>query len=220
MMTKVNLIERTLAGETEAFGQLVLQYQKPIYRLIYRIMGNAADAADIAQEVFIKAYLNLSKLKDLHKFQGWLMKIATNECYSWIRKRQDNLFSLEQEIIETQTLRFPPAPDEVIVKEELYQRVMSAISELPEKDKKVIELFYLEEKSYQEIQQQLGISKSVLGWRLSNARAKLRQKLQAAYHGVAFWRYFKWNGNSTKHDGRPIQGKSTGLNLSTHPRKR
>jgi TolB protein len=121
------------------------------------------------------------------------MKIATNECYSWIRKRQDNLFSLEQEIIETQTLRFPPAPDEVIVKEELYNRVMSAISELPEKDKKVIELFYLEEKSYQEIQQELGISKSVLGWRLSNARAKLRQKLQAAYHGIAFWRYFKWS---------------------------
>jgi RNA polymerase sigma-70 factor (ECF subfamily) len=81
MMTKVNLIERTLAGETEAFGQLVLQYQKQIYRLIYRIIGNSADASDIAQEVFIKAYQNLSKLKDPHKFQGWLMKIATNECY-------------------------------------------------------------------------------------------------------------------------------------------
>jgi len=191
-MKEVSLIEKTLAGETEAFGQLVLQYQKPIYRLIYRIIGNSADASDIAQEAFIKAYQKLDSLKDRCKFHGWLMKIATNECYSWIRKRQDNLFSLEQEAIETQTWHFPPAPDELIVKEELYKRVMSVLAELPEKDQKVIELFYLEEKSYQEIQQQLGISKSVLGWRLSNARAKLRQKLQVALHGIAFWRHFQW----------------------------
>jgi len=192
MSTEIALIQKTLDGETGAFGQLVMQYQQQIYRLIYRIIGNTADAQDIAQEVFIKAYQNLETLKDPRCFQAWLMKIARNRCYSWIRKRQDNLFSLDQEMVEYHPMQFPPAPDEVIIKEELYERVMSAISELPEKDKKVIELFYLEEKSYQEIQQQLGISKSVLGWRLSNARAKLRQKLQTAYYGIAFWRNFQW----------------------------
>ncbi|MBC8229288.1 sigma-70 family RNA polymerase sigma factor [bacterium] len=192
MSTEIALIQKTLDGETGAFGQLVVQYQQQIYRLIYRIIGNAADAQDIAQEVFIKAYQNLETLKDPRCFQAWLMKIARNSCYNWIRQRQDNLFSLDQEMIEYHTMQFPPAPDEVIIKEELYERVMSAISELPEKDKKVIELFYLEEKSYQEIQQQLGISKSVLGWRLSNARAKLRQKLQTAYYGIAPWCNFQW----------------------------
>jgi len=192
MSTEITLIEKTLDGETEAFGQLVMQYQQQIYRLIYRIIGNTADAQDITQEVFIKAYQNLETLREPRCFQAWLMKIARNRCYNWIRQRQDNLFSLDQEMVEYHPMQFPTAPDEVIIKEELYERVMSAIVELPEKDKKVIELFYLEEKSYQEIQQQLGISKSVLGWRLSNARAKLRQKLQTAYYGIAFWRNFQW----------------------------
>jgi RNA polymerase sigma factor (sigma-70 family) len=192
MITEVDLIERTLAGEKEAFGQLVLQYQKQIYRLIYHIIGNSGDTADISQEVFIKAYQNLDQLKNRCKFQGWLMRIAVNACYSWIRKKQDNLFSLEQDAIETQVTHFPPVPDEVVVKKELYKRIMLAISELPQREKTVIEMFYFEEMSYQEIQQQLGISKSVLGWRLSCARDKLRQKLQAAYHGIAFLQHIQW----------------------------
>ena len=191
-MNEINLIKRTLDGKKEAFGQLVMQYQKPIYRFIYQIIGNATEAQDIAQEVFIKAYQSLDTLKDQNSFRAWLMKIARNSCYNWIRQKQDNLFSLDSEMIEYNLMQFPPAPDEMIIKEELYARVMSAIAELPEKDRTVIEMFYLEEKSYQEIQQELGISKSLLGWRLSNARAKLRQKLQAAYHGIAFWRHFQW----------------------------
>ena len=192
MLIDITLIKRTLDGETEAFGQLVTQYQQQIYRLTYRIIGNVADAQDIAQEVFIKAYQNLETLKDPRCFQAWLIKIARNRCYSWIREKQDNLFSLDQEAVEYNPLQFPPAPDEATIKEELYKHVMRAISELPEKDRKVIELFYLEEKSYKEIQQELGISKSTLGWRLSQARAKLRQKLQTAYHGAAFWLNSQW----------------------------
>ena len=185
-MNEINLIKKTLDGEKEAFGQLVLRYQKLIYRLIYRIVGNATESQDIAQEVFITAYQNLERLENPGSFRAWLVKIAKNRCYNWIRQKQDNLVSLDQEIAEYNCVRFPPAPDEAIIKKELYSRVMAAISELPEKDKKVIELFYLEEKSYQEIQQELGISKSALGWRLSEARAKLRQKLQTAYQGVVF----------------------------------
>jgi RNA polymerase sigma factor (sigma-70 family) len=212
MSTEITLIKRTLDGETAAFGQLVMQYQQQIYRLIYRIIGNVADAQDIAQEVFIKAYQNLETLKDPRCFQAWLMKIARNRCYNWIRERQDNLFSLDQEMVEYhpfaslegRPMQFPPAPDELIIKKELYEQVMSAISELPEKDRKVIELFYLEEKSYQEIQQELGISKSVLGWRLSQARAKLRARLQEAYQGaVAFL------GGNINHISKIFSAKST-----------
>ncbi len=192
MSIDITLIKRTLDGEIEAFGQLVTQYQQQIYRLTYRIIGNVADAQDIAQEVFIKAYQNLETLKDPRCFQAWLIRIARNRCYSWIREKQDNLFSLDQEAVEYNSLQFPPAPDEATIKEELYKHVMDAISELPEKDRKVIELFYLEEKSYKEIQQELGISKSALGWRLSQARAKLRQKLQTAYYGAAFWLNSQW----------------------------
>jgi len=185
MIAEIELIKRTLDGETEAFGQLVLQYQKLIYRLAYRILGNSTDAQDVVQEVFTKAYQNLSQLKKPKKFRSWLMKIANNECYSWIRKRQENLFSLQQEMIEEDTLHFPPAPDELVIRKELYNRAMSAIAELPESERTTAELFYLEEKSYQEIQEELGISKSLLGWRLSQARAKLRRKLRSARLGIA-----------------------------------
>jgi RNA polymerase sigma factor (sigma-70 family) len=189
----VDLIERTLSGETDAYGQLVQRYQKQVYRLAYRILKNSADAADIAQETFLKAYQNLHTLKDKSKFCPWLMRIATNKCYNWIRSRQENLMSVEEALVCEHALHLPPAPDEILIQQELRDKVMKAISELPELDRKVIQLFYLEENSYQEIQQQLGLSKGTLGRRLHQARNLLRQKLQSMYQCFPFLWDFRWD---------------------------
>ncbi len=187
MNTDIVLLRKAQAGNKEAFGELVLRYQKQIYRLAYKILSNTSDAADIAQESFLKAYRNLQNLKNPNKFAQWLMRIATNECYSWIRRRQDKLMKVEEELLCKSALRHPPAPDEVLIKRELYQRIMAAIAALPELEQKVIQMYYLEGHSYKEIQEELSITKGTLGRRLHQARAKLRQKLQAACQGfVAF----------------------------------
>ena len=185
MNTDAVLLQQARAGNKEAFGELILRHQKQVYRLAYRILSNAADAADIAQEAFLKAYKNLQSLKDPNKFAQWLMRIATNECYSWIRRRQDNLMSVEEELLCRSLLRCPPAPDEILIKRELYQRIMTAIAELPELERKVIQMYYLEGNSYKDIQAELSITKGTLGRRLHQARTKLRRKLQAACQGIA-----------------------------------
>jgi len=185
MNTDIVLLRKAQAGNKEAFGELVLRYQKQVYRLAYRILSNTSDAADIAQEAFLKAYKNLRSLKNPNKFAQWMMRIATNECYSWIRRRQDNLMKVEEELLCKSALRHPPAPDEILIKRELYQRIMAAISELPEIEQKVIQMYYLEGNSYKDIQKELNLTKGTLGRKLHQARTKLRRKLQSACQGIA-----------------------------------
>jgi len=91
---------------------------------------------------------------------------------------------VEEELLCGRTLRQPPAPDEILIKRELYGQIMTAISELPELEQKVIRMFYLEGNSYREIQEALGITKSALGKRLHLAKAKLRRNLQSVCQGV------------------------------------
>ena len=194
MLKDFDVIERTLSGETEVYGQLVQRYQKRVYRLAYRIVKNSDDAADITQETFLKAYQSIHTLKNKSKFCPWLMRIAANMCYNWIRQRQENLMSVEEALVCERALHLPPAPDEILIQRELRDKVMKAIDELPELDRKVIQLFYLQENSYREIQQQLGLSKGSLGRRLHQARNLLRQKLQAMYQCFPFLWGFRLDG--------------------------
>lgn len=186
MNTDLKLVNATLSGDKSAFGKLVLRYQKKVYRLVYRIIDNSSDASDIVQETFIKAYQNLEQLKDRDKFSSWLFQIAKNGCFSWIRKYQKNLFAVEDEM-DSNCLNLPPAPDEILIERELHEQVMKAISKLPEYNQKAVKMFYLEGKSYSEIQEELDVTKGTLGRWLHQARTELRKSLQGACQGAILW---------------------------------
>jgi len=202
MNTDQELVIATLSGDKSAFGELVLRYQKEVYRLVYRIIKNSSDTSDILQETFINAYQNLSKLKDKGKFSLWLFQIAKNLCIDWLRKRHDDLIALEDEISEN-CLYLPPAPDEILMDQELYEQVMKAISSLPEYSRKAVEMFYLDGKSYSEIQSELGITKGTLGRWLHEARAILLKSMKEAYHSMI------WLGGGLKRALRLTSGQIT-----------
>jgi len=186
MNTDVELINATLSGVKSAFGILAARHQTQVYRLAYRIIGNPSDASDTVQETLLKAYQNLELLRDKNKFSFWLLQIAKNQCISWIREHQKALMTVEDELTNNRLYQ-PPAPDEILVKRELHERVMVEISKLPEHSRKAVEMFYIEGKSYTEIQGELGITKGTLGRRLHDAKAQLRKRLREAYLGAAFW---------------------------------
>ena len=177
LLTDTKLIGDTLSGDKSAFGELVLRYEKKVFRLVYRIVNNSFDASDIVQETFIKAYKGLAYLKNPDRFQSWLFQIAKNHCTDWLRKRHDDLISIEKELA-FDCLILPPTPDEILIENELHEQVMKAIAKLPEHSRKAVRMFYIESRSYAEIQKELGVKKGTLARWLYEARLQLGKASQ------------------------------------------
>jgi len=127
-VTDEQLIEETLTGNTNAFGELVKRHQGVVVGLAFHFVGNMQDAQDIGQEVFIKAYQNLSQLKQPAKFSAWLRRMTENTCKTWLRLNQKKRQTLSLE--ETEVDASTKQPDEALVAKELSETVQKAISEL------------------------------------------------------------------------------------------
>ena len=95
-------IEAARGGDRDAFGRLVQAYQRPVYNLTYRMLGNAEEAEDAAQEVFIRAYRKLDTFDPQRKFSTWILSIASHYCIDRLRRRRLKWLSLEDE-------RLPPS---------------------------------------------------------------------------------------------------------------
>ena len=97
--TDAQLVKEVLQGNTASFGILVRKYQGAVYGLAYHLVKDFTDAEDIAQEAFLQAYLNLSQLRDLSKFAGWLKRITFNICKMWLRRQPIGQVSLEMTVV-------------------------------------------------------------------------------------------------------------------------
>jgi len=98
--TDEELVQKAKAGDSAAFGLLVLRYQKDIYELAFHYLRNSADAEDLSQETFIEAYSNLRSLQEPAKFARWLRSIAKHLSISWLRRRRHKVVSYEEVMYE------------------------------------------------------------------------------------------------------------------------
>jgi len=167
-LTDEYLIEKTLEGDINAFGILVNRYRGLVHGLTFHIVSNFQDAEDIAQEAFIKAYESLSTLKDKAKFGNWLRVITLNLCKMWLRRS-----SLELPLPS----EFGLVKEDISSSDELQESVFSALSALPSKNQVVIALFYLDDLSYKEIGDFLGLPVSTVQSRLQRARQQLKEEV-------------------------------------------
>ena len=177
----VKLVQKALAGDLNAFGQLVNKYQSAVYGLAFHLVGNFADAEDLTQEAFIKAFQNLSQLKDYAKFAYWLKQITANTCRRWLRQRQKEMSHLgfPHEIDEQSERGRIATPDELVESKERIQMVRQAMNTLSENNRIVLTLFYMDGLSYQDISEFLGLPVSTTKSRLHHARKKLKEEIVA-----------------------------------------
>ncbi|MCE5324554.1 sigma-70 family RNA polymerase sigma factor [bacterium] len=164
------------------FGELLDAYEKPIYNLIFRLIGDADEAADLTQETFVSAYKSYSKFKAESSEYTWLYRIAVNKCKNKFkeRARHKESFTLDEELPldalgESDTTYSPEAAFE---RKELKERIIQAISQLPPDYRIVTVLRELHGLSYQEIAQTVDLSVDVVRTRLARARSMLRKKLE------------------------------------------
>ncbi|MFQ5436110.1 MAG: RNA polymerase sigma factor [Anaerolineae bacterium] len=170
-------LERARQGDKAAFGRLIEAYQKPVYNLAYRMLNNAGEAEEAAQEAFIRAYTRLETYNPAHKFSTWILSITSNYCIDQIRKRRALLLSIDEPLPPHPALRsdVTKGPESALVKNEQQELVQSLLQELPPDYRQAVVLRYWYDLSYEEIAEVMNTTVSAIKSRLFRARRQLAQ---------------------------------------------
>jgi RNA polymerase sigma-70 factor (ECF subfamily) len=174
-------VRRLQHGETEAFEILVRRHEKTIFNLVYRMLGDYDEAAEISQEVFLSAFRAVGQFRGEANFSTWLYRIALNHA-STRRKslgtRQQRMLPLEN----ANPLSDPqPGPPEILEKQEIRERVQLALNQLDPEDAVVILLRDLQDVPYDEVARMLEIPVGTVKSRLHRARQALKSRLAAYF---------------------------------------
>jgi RNA polymerase sigma-70 factor (ECF subfamily) len=168
-------ITRARQGDDQAFAQLVEAYQRPVFNLCYRMLGDPAEAEDAAQETFIRAYTRLDSYDPARKFSSWLLAVASHYCIDRLRRRHFGLVSWD-DLPPWRWLPDPdPQPEEVTLRHEAQRHVQELLDRLPADYRAAVVLRYWHDLSYEEIAQALGSTLPAIKSRLFRARQMLAE---------------------------------------------
>ncbi len=166
----INLVERYLAGDMTAFDELMIRYERQIYRVCYRFVNNRDDAMDLAQEVFIKAFEHLSSFRRESSMKTWLYRIAMNHCINHVKKNAREFVEISETIGSTSSSIQSEMEDR-----EQREHFRILVKRLPPKQKAILEMRINEQLSYEEIASMSGRSISTIKASVFFALEKLRK---------------------------------------------
>ena len=172
------IIRSVLRGNVNDFEKLVTAYEKNVYNIALRMVGDPDDAADMTQETFIKAYRALSSFRGDSKFSSWLYRIASNVCLDFLRSRsrhpQVSLSAVDED--DRATFELPDMrqnPEEQLMKKLGMEAVRRGLEQLPEQQRQILVLRELGGLSYAELAQTLGLEEGTVKSRIFRARKRL-----------------------------------------------
>jgi len=181
------LVEQLKAGSEEAFAWLIARYQQPLYSLIYRVLPNPGDAADITQEVFVKIFRGISRFHGDASLKTWIYRIALHEALNqrrWWSRHQRREVAMEggeehePYVAPLETLTDPQeSPFDAAAHAEIACRVESALRRVPEPYRTVVVLRDIEGFGYEEIAEILKTNLGTIKSRLMRGRAHLKSRL-------------------------------------------
>ncbi len=184
MIDDEELVARSRGGDLDAFNQLVLRWERPIYALAYRVIGREEDARDVAQEAFLRAFRALGGFKGQAKFSSWLYRITLNLCRDWIRRERRSNVAPVPEGIDIVELAGEATPTEsiedLVSRKQLGEAVAKAMALLPEEQRTAIILKEYHGLTFQEIADLLDCPLSTVKTRLYQGLTVLRRHLQHA----------------------------------------
>lgn len=172
------IIRSVLRGNVNDFEKLVTAYEKNVYNIALRMVGDPDDAADMTQETFIKAYRALSSFRGDSKFSSWIYRIASNVCLDFLRSRsrhpQVSLSTVDED--DRATFELPDMrqnPEEQLMKKLGMEAVRRGLEQLPEQQRQILVLRELGGLSYAELAQTLGLEEGTVKSRIFRARKRL-----------------------------------------------
>ncbi|MGE7763445.1 RNA polymerase sigma factor SigW [Peribacillus sp. NPDC097895] len=177
-------INQVLKGDHNAFGEIVEIYKDKVFQICFRMLGNRQEAEDLAQEAFVRAFVNIRSFNIQMKFSTWLYRIATNLCIDRLRKKKPDYY-LDADVAGTDGLNLysqiasdMAKPEEEVESLELQETIQAEIMKLPEKYRSVIVLKYIEELSLKEISEILDLPVGTVKTRIHRGREALRKQLR------------------------------------------
>ena len=166
----VELIDRYFAGDTSAFDEIMIRYERQIYRVCYRFVENREDAMDLAQDVFVKAFEHLPMFRRESSLKTWLYRIAINHCLNHVKKHSQEFVQVTESTSSTKS-----SAQAELERQEQRQRFRRLVKRLPPKQKAILELRVNEQLSYEEIAKISGRSVSTIKASVFFALEKLRK---------------------------------------------
>lgn len=169
-----SLVQQAQFGDLDAYNTIVLRFQDMAIGYAYSLLGDAQLAEDAAQEAFINAYLELKKLKEPAAFPGWFRKIVFTQCNRLTRSQRVETVEFEKALPVPAEQK---GPDEHLEEKDMKDRTRVAIGRLPEQERTVITLFYINELSQAEVSAFLELPATTINGRLHTARKRLKKEL-------------------------------------------
>jgi RNA polymerase sigma-70 factor (ECF subfamily) len=199
------LIARVVAGEFEAFHDLIRPYERTVFLVALSLLKNEADAEEVAQEAFLKVFQNLSKFRSEAKFSTWMVQITINEAKAKLRKSRRHLHDSLDELNQNNEGQYIPnefsdwreIPSEALERRELREALKNGLNSLAHIYRTVLILRDVLQYSVAEAAESLGVSESVVKTRLFRARMQMRDALAPGYDGA-------WNQSRTYAKARAV----------------
>jgi len=167
---EVERVRRAMAGDAEAFAELVARYRDAVYGVCYHRAGHAEEAKDLAQEAFLRGYLDLGQLRDPAAFPAWLRRVTERVCATWRRRRR------------LQTTSLDSTPDAAMQQDlDLPLAVRQALAQLSDDARLAVTLYYIDGYSTREVAEFLGVPAGTVKSRLHHARRRLKEQLMDEY---------------------------------------
>ena len=168
----VEWVARCLRGDHSAFEHIVRRYQKVLFSVAHRMLGNYEDALDVTQNTFVRAYDGLETYDPKRRFFSWIYRIAVNECLNFRRGRRETTTLPEDQSRE-------PGPGQLAEAAEESARIDSALIKLSEEHRIVVVLRHFAELTYSEIADVIGVPEKTVKSRLFEARQRLGELLRS-----------------------------------------
>jgi RNA polymerase sigma-70 factor (ECF subfamily) len=180
------LVTAAQRGDQAAFAELVRRYQRPVHRIAYGLTRNAADADDLAQETFVRAWGAIARFETGQPLMPWLARICTNQAYSLFRRRKRRPETPIEPLVEAgRQWGVEDDPADHAAHGERDRRLRAALDQLSPEHQAVLVLRAVQDLSYDEIASALGVPIGTVMSRLSRARTELRRRLAEGTGGEA-----------------------------------
>jgi RNA polymerase sigma factor (sigma-70 family) len=180
-------VQLAVKGDEKAYAELSNKYQKPLYFHIRKMIRETDYVEDLVQDIFMKAFKNLKNYKNDYAFSTWLYRIATNHTIDYLRKKKLDTFSIntdssDEDQAPIQLEDEDSHTDEPMIRRQRKNKVHEAIDQLPEKYRLIILKRHLEEKSYQEISEEMDIPLGTVKAHIFRARELLYKYMKDSIH--------------------------------------
>ena len=179
MNSEETLIKRAVAGDEDSFNQIIELYKNYVFAIILNFIKDYGEVENVAQEVFLQIYISLPTY-DNDNFKGWISRITSNKSIDWIRRKKskfkEETLELTEILVDKSEVNLIETPEIILIKKENSEELISVLNSIPDIYKRVLDQFYFQEMTYEQIAKEEDVTVKTVASRLYRGKNILKEK--------------------------------------------